>query len=70
MAKAVDAAVAAVGALFIERMQPALEAVAFHLGEACSLARCSHWMAPVVLQVREGKRQNMLTPMASGAQHT
>lgn len=67
VAKAVDAAVAAVGALFIERMQPALEAIAFHLGEACSLARCSDWMTPLVLQVRDCKEE--IAPLPQTQHH-
>lgn len=52
LARSVDAAVAAVGRLLIEHIQPGLEAAAFRLSEACGLARCSAWLAPLALQVR------------------
>ncbi len=52
LAKGVDAAVSAVGRLLIQHVQPGLEAIALYLSEACGLARCSAWMAPLVLEVR------------------
>ena len=52
LAKAVDAAGAAVASLLAEHAQPALEAAAFQLAELHGLAHCTRWLAPLGLEAR------------------
>mmetsp|Transcript_21502 Transcript_21502/g.55156 ORF Transcript_21502/g.55156 Transcript_21502/m.55156 type:complete len:831 (+) Transcript_21502:164-2656(+) len=55
LAKSVDAGINAVHDLLLNHLTPALEMVAFCLGELHGVAQCTHWMTPVCLEAAQLK---------------
>ena len=60
LAKAVDGSAARMHALLAEHLAPALDAVAFQLGELHGLARCARWATPLGLSVSVAWRPDAL----------
>lgn len=51
LSKAVDSAVGNIGGILVDHLQPSLQAAAFKLNELHSLAKCTHQLLPLGLQV-------------------
>ena len=61
LSKAVDSAVGNIGGILVDHLQPSLQAAAFKLNELHSLAKCTHQLQPLGLQVCRVANTSYLT---------